>query len=101
MTASRSPARRGFTLIELLTVIAIMTLLMAIILPSMSEARKLGKVTVCLSNLRELGVGIKTYSMNNEWAIPRGPSTPCILPFFGADPNHSWGEWPSNQVWIG
>src|SRR5262249_8053685 len=77
------------------TVIAVISLLMAIILPSMSSARALSKLTVCLSNLREVGAAIKTYSLNNEGSIPHGPSTPSA---YGAG---NWDDWPTNQLWIG
>ena len=47
-------ARGGFTLIELLVVVAIMTSLLAILLPTVSKVRSLADRTVCQSNLRHI-----------------------------------------------
>ena len=52
---------RGFTLIELLVSISIMTLLISILLPSLSSAREQARSSVCLSNLKRLGMGIMIY----------------------------------------
>jgi len=71
----------GFTLIELLVVISIIALLMAILLPSLNQAKKQGRAVVCLSNLHEWGLAWKQYFDDNEgrtrdnlgWVIPLVP----------------------------
>jgi prepilin-type N-terminal cleavage/methylation domain-containing protein/prepilin-type processing-associated H-X9-DG protein len=87
---------RAFTLVELLVVVAIVGMLMAVLLPSLSRARTQSKLSVCLSNLREIGIAIQAYAMQYNDAIPRGPAEP--LPYF---PDQGWDEWATNQVWIG
>ncbi|MCK6455319.1 MAG: prepilin-type N-terminal cleavage/methylation domain-containing protein [Phycisphaerae bacterium] len=62
----RCGRRSAFTLIELLVVISIIALLMAILLPSLSQARAHAKGTVCLTNLRSLSHGLTMYSTDNE-----------------------------------
>ncbi len=67
----KTPAPRAFTLIELLVVIAIIALLVAVLLPALAAARKAGKSTVCLSNLRSIGQAHVLYSGDHrERVVP-------------------------------
>lgn len=56
----------GFTLIELLVVISIVTLLISILLPVLAHTREAARHVLCLSQERQLLVGIQNYGMNNE-----------------------------------
>ena len=60
----------GFTLIELLVVVAIIALLVAILLPSLKEAREQARVAVCQSNLHQLSVGFYTYVEDARGFLP-------------------------------
>jgi len=59
---SPKPPQNGFTLIELLVVIAIISLLVSILLPSLQSAREIAKSVVCMSNLKNIGLGIVQYA---------------------------------------
>ncbi len=66
-----APGRRGaFTLIELLVVISIVSLLMAILLPVLKNARYQAQVTVCASQLRQLGIAGHLYAIDNDQHSP-------------------------------
>jgi len=53
--------RRGFTLIELLVVIAIIAILAAILFPVFARAREKARQTSCLSNLKQINLGMEMY----------------------------------------
>ena len=75
--------KRGFTLVELLVVIAIIALLMSILVPALSRARKQAKAVVCRSNLRQIGLGLMFYADDCEY-YPAGVGGPETGPLFEA-----------------
>jgi prepilin-type N-terminal cleavage/methylation domain-containing protein/prepilin-type processing-associated H-X9-DG protein len=61
---------RGFTLVELLVVISILALLIAIMTPAFGRARRAAKRTVCATNLKQIGVGLRSYLNDSEERLP-------------------------------
>lgn len=64
--------RKAFTLIELLTVIAIIGILAAIIIPTVGKVRETARRAQCTSNLRQVGMAILAYADDQKGKLP-GP----------------------------
>jgi prepilin-type N-terminal cleavage/methylation domain-containing protein/prepilin-type processing-associated H-X9-DG protein len=67
MTRRSSPA---FTLIELLVVIAIIAILAAILFPVFAQAREKARQTACLSNMKQVGLGLQMYTQDYDETLP-------------------------------
>ena len=59
-------AKKAFTLIELLVVIAIIAILAAILFPVFAQAKEAAKKTACLSNEKQLALGILMYNNDSD-----------------------------------
>lgn len=70
-TFLRKGEYHAFTLIELLTVIAIIGILAAIIIPIVGKVRQAARATTCLSNLRQMGVAVAAYRADNKGFPPK------------------------------
>ncbi len=64
--------RTGFTLIELLVVIAIIAIIAAILFPVFSSAREKARITSCLSNEKQIGLGVMQYVQDFDESYPCG-----------------------------
>ena len=65
-----TPRRSAFTLVELLTVITILAVLIAMLLPAIARAKELARRSVCLAHLRENGIAVTNYAVNNKTQYP-------------------------------
>ena len=60
----------GFTLIEVLVVVGIAALLLAVLLPSLSRARRVARRVICMNNLQVLGLGAHAYETAFRGVLP-------------------------------
>jgi prepilin-type N-terminal cleavage/methylation domain-containing protein len=67
--------KKGFTLIELLVVIAIIAILAAMLLPVLAAAKRRAQRINCVSNLRQVGLGLRIWEGDNGNAYPMAVST--------------------------
>lgn len=67
---SAAPSKSGFTLIELLVVIAIIAILAAILFPVFARARENARKTSCLSNMKQIGLGVIQYTGDYDSNYP-------------------------------
>lgn len=71
MTIQKNMRERGFTLTELLVVISIIALLAAILFPVFARARDNARRTSCISNLKQIGLGIVMYTQDHDGRVPK------------------------------
>jgi prepilin-type N-terminal cleavage/methylation domain-containing protein/prepilin-type processing-associated H-X9-DG protein len=88
--------RNGFTLIELLVVIAIIAILAAILFPVFAQARESARQTSCLSNEKQITLGILQYTQDYDekfplWLYDNNSGS-------RGQPDSPWGPWKNNHI---
>lgn len=75
---------RAFTLVELMVVVGIIAVLMGILLPAMSRARRSAWQVRCAANIRQIGQFYAMYACNNHGRYPMQVN----------HDGYAWGNWP-------
>ncbi len=94
-----SVSRRGFTLVELLVVVAIITLLVSILLPTLGKAKELARQTICVTNVGGQLRAIAMYATEENDKIPTGPDSELMLAPPGFRPRIC--DVATHRIWIG
>ena len=87
--------KNRFTIIELLTVISVIAILAALLLPALNKARMRAKSSGCINNQKQLGLGFQMYCTDNADFLPpvsNGSATSSTAPFW---PKLLMGEAPN------
>jgi uncharacterized protein involved in response to NO len=58
----QSQSKRGFTLIDLMVIVAIVTLIAAVIIPMLARSRENARKSSCLNNFKQLSIGFHLYT---------------------------------------
>jgi prepilin-type processing-associated H-X9-DG protein len=61
---------KKFTLLELMVIVALFCILLSLLLPSLKQARDKVKDAVCMSNLKQISIGIMTYTSKSSGKFP-------------------------------
>lgn len=86
------PGVRAFTLIELLVVVAIISLLVSMLLPTLARAKVLAKRSTCMNNFKSLGVAVAYYQSDYGEYVP--------ICWQNLDSSYAipWKSWRSNLL---
>jgi len=81
VASCRISTRSGFTLVELIVIIAILGMLITLLLPVFARSRQQARVSVCVSNLRQIGLAVHAYQADYDGELPSiNPYSPSFSP---------------------
>ena len=66
----RQQLRAGFTLIEVLTVVAIISILAALLLPALTRAKESARGVTCINNMHQFALATMNYTMDHDGNVP-------------------------------
>lgn len=78
---------KAFTLVELLLVVALITILISLLLPTLAKVKNNAKLSLCQANLKAIGEGALSYAAHNASRYPQRPGTgkPTVIKGAGTD----------------
>jgi prepilin-type N-terminal cleavage/methylation domain-containing protein/prepilin-type processing-associated H-X9-DG protein len=92
----------SFTLIELLVVIAIIAILAAMLMPALERAREQARRVTCLSNYKQQGLSIISFTMNHDSRLPSQQANTDGWARWNVEEDREelWGFTGGHQVWF-
>jgi prepilin-type N-terminal cleavage/methylation domain-containing protein len=96
----RIRTRGAFTLVELLVVIGIIAVLLSILLPVVNRARRSALEVMCMSNLRQFGVGLQSYANRNDGELPQEGAAGGPNLIDGFEPVNGVGGVDDGSIWF-
>jgi len=90
--------QRGFTLIELLTVVAVISILLAVLLPSLNRVKEYARSVYCLNNLRQMAIAAHSYAAVYRNYYPLAYKTERIggVRYYYAWDFTTWKDWSAS-----
>lgn len=80
--AIKHGSQLGFTMVELIVVMAIMLILVALLSPALKHARDSARGIQCMSNLKQIGLGITTYASSYDGRLPPNYDSLTAYPWY-------------------
>lgn len=92
----------GFTLIELLVVIAVVALLVAVLLPALSQAKRYALRTICANNVRQQCQGVLLYAQQNDSYVPTSNTGSWLwdMSFWSTNEISHYAGFDNNEVYF-
>lgn len=100
MGSCSQSATAGFTLIEVLVVVAIIALLVAILLPSLTRARELATGAACGSNMHQIAMAMHVYTSEQK-SLPGTSQVFWAAWEQAGRPGTGWPDWKASDSWVG
>jgi len=90
---STTPFFSAFTLIELLVVIAVIALLLALLGPSLRQARSMARRAVCSHNLKQVALALDMYTSDHDTVYPCAQDPVSTNPAYWLWMGRGWRRW--------
>jgi len=94
--------RNGFTLIELLVVIAIIALLLAIVIPALSKAKRYSQRIICANRIHQQSLGVLVYANENDNYVPTTGGSPWLwdMTFWTTNEISRYAGFDDNEIFF-